>query len=185
MNFLGLSISGMVMLVTTVGLSSSNRALGLSLGPSFGLSSEGLSEHSLGHSLGHPPENFSAPSARALLASKAAAVSSSQTTHSTTTGSQPNRSSQPYRLTVETSGRSLNAELRIDGRIIKTLTSASETIELSAYLSTAGQHTIEILGTYMPATATAEILLVGPGTQISQQVSGQGTLRQTLGIVVR
>lgn len=95
-----------------------------------------------------------------------------------------NRADESYRLTVETTARSLNATLKIDGETIKTLTSASETITLSPYLSTAGSHTIEIVGSYSPSTANTQILLVGPGTRMSQQVSGSGRLRQTLRVSV-
>lgn len=98
---------------------------------------------------------------------------------------QANQVNEPYRLTVETTGRSLNADLKIDGRTVKTLVNPSETIALSPYLSTAGQHTIEVVGSYSPATASTQVLLVGPGTRMSQQVSGSGTLRQTLRISVR
>jgi hypothetical protein len=94
------------------------------------------------------------------------------------------RSNQPYTLTVETTGRALNAELRVDGQTIKTLVNQSEVIDLSPHLS-AGQHSVEISGTYSPVSATAQILLTGPGTQISQQVSGRGVLRQTLQISVQ
>ena len=95
-----------------------------------------------------------------------------------------NRDDESYRLTVETTARSLNATLKIDGETIKTLTSASETITLSPYLSTAGTHTLEIVGSYSPSTANTQILLVGPGTRMSQQVSGSGRLRQTLRVSV-
>ncbi|MGD1899476.1 MAG: hypothetical protein ACFB16_21340 [Phormidesmis sp.] len=94
------------------------------------------------------------------------------------------RVDESYQLTVETTARSLNATLKIDGETIKSLTSASETITLSPYLSAAGMHTLEIVGTYSPATDNVQILLTGPGTQMSQQVSGSGRLRQTLRISV-
>ena len=93
------------------------------------------------------------------------------------------RSTQPYMLTVETTGRALNAAVKVDGQTIKTLTNQSEAVNLS-HLS-AGQHTVEISGTYSPTSASVQILLTGPGTQISQQVSGGGTLRQTLQISVQ
>ncbi len=129
------------------------------------------------------PSDFSLTSPASVLSSRQ--ITSSQTIHSQTNHSQTNRVNQSYQLTVKTTGRSLNAELKIDGRLVRTLVDPSETIALSSYLSTAGQHTIEIVGTYAPINATAEILLTGPGTQISHQVSGQGTLRQTLQISVR
>ncbi|MEO1392617.1 MAG: hypothetical protein AAFV90_06875 [Cyanobacteria bacterium J06634_5] len=97
---------------------------------------------------------------------------------------QTHRVDDDYRLTVETTARSLNATLKIDGETIKTLTRASETLTLSPYLSAAGTHTLEIVGTYLPATANVRISLVGPGTQLSQQVSGSGQLRQTLQVSV-
>lgn len=98
---------------------------------------------------------------------------------------QANSVNEPYRLTVETTGRSLNAELRINGQTVKTLVNPSETIALSPYLSTPGQHTIEIVGHYSPATASTQVLLIGPGTHMTQQVSGNGTLSQTLRISVQ
>jgi hypothetical protein len=95
------------------------------------------------------------------------------------------RLNQPYTLTVETTGRALNADVKVDGQTIKTLVNQSEVINLSPHLSAGQQHTVEISGTYSPASATAQILLTGPGTQISQQVSGRGVLLQTLQISVQ
>lgn len=97
---------------------------------------------------------------------------------------QAARLNQPYTLTVETTGRALNATIKVDGQTIKTLTNQSEAVDLSPYLSS-GQHTIEISGTYSPTSASVQVLLTGPGTQISQQVSGGGTLSQTLQISVQ
>lgn len=97
---------------------------------------------------------------------------------------QAARLNQPYTLTVETTSRALNATIKVDGQTIKTLTNQSEAVNLSPYLS-AGQHTIEISGTYSPTSANVQVLLTGPGTQISQQVSGGGTLSQTLQISVQ
>ncbi len=94
------------------------------------------------------------------------------------------RLTQPYTLTVETTGRAINATVKVDGQTIKTLTSQSESVNLSPYLS-AGRHTIEISGTYSPSSANVRMLLSGPGTQTSQQVSGGGTLSQTLQISVQ
>lgn len=98
---------------------------------------------------------------------------------------QVNQTNEPYQLTVETTGRSLNADLKIDGRTVKKLVNPSETIALSPYLSTVGQHTIEVVGNYSPVTASTQVLLIGPGTHMSQQVSGNGTLHQTLRISVQ
>lgn len=94
------------------------------------------------------------------------------------------RLTQPYTLAVKATGRAINAAVKVDGQTIKTLTSQSEAVNLSPYLS-AGRHIIEISGTYSPTSASVQILLTGPGTQISQQVSGGGTLSQTLQISIQ
>ena len=91
------------------------------------------------------------------------------------------RLNQAHVLTVSTTARSLNATLKINGQTIKTLVQASEVIDLSNYLAS-GVQTLEITGTYSPASASTQISLTGPGTQISQQVSGSGKLQQTLQI---
>ena len=90
----------------------------------------------------------------------------------------------PHTLTVGTTGQELTAVVKVNGRTIHTLVNQSETLNLSHYLSE-GQHTIEIVGTYSPASATAEISLTGPGTQISQQTSGRGIIHNTWQISVQ
>ena len=95
--------------------------------------------------------------------------------------SSSNRLGNSYTLTVSTTARSLDATLKVNGQIVDTLTTLSETIDLSSHLST-GLQTIEIVGTYSPASASTKVSLTGPGTQINQQVSGSGLLHQTLQI---
>lgn len=94
-----------------------------------------------------------------------------------------NRATQSHMLAVETTGRSLNATLKVNGRTVKSLTRLSETINMTPHLSS-GQNTIEISGSYSPASASTRLSLSGPGTQMTQQVSGGGRLNQTLSISV-
>ena len=110
--------------------------------------------------------------------SQSSSQSSQQSSH---VYSGTSRLNQPHVLTVSTTARSLNATLKINGQTIKTLVNASEVINLSEHL-TSGLQTLEITGTYSPASASTQISLTGPGTQISQQVSGSGKLQQTLQI---
>ncbi len=107
--------------------------------------------------------------------------SSQQSSSQSSVFSGTSRLNQPHMLTVSTTARSLNATLKINGQTIKTLVNASEVIDLSEHL-TSGLQTLEITGTYSPASASTQISLTGPGTQISQQVSGSGKLQQTLQI---
>lgn len=62
---------------------------------------------------------------------------------------------------------------------------ASQTsFNLVPYL-TKGANKVEIVGEYRPVSSNVAIKLSGYRTQISQQVSGNGKLRQTLIITVR
>lgn len=188
MNLSKLSASGMAMLITTAGLPPAGTLLTSPAVAQTVRITDSMIEVSGGAGNGtiriinrqgprHRYERWRQPQQQQTQQQTQQRQSASQ--------AQANQVNEPYRLTVETTGRSLNADLKIDGRTVKTLVNPSETIALSPYLSTAGQHTIEVVGSYSPATASTQVLLVGPGTRMSQQVSGSGTLRQTLRISVR
>lgn len=177
MNLPNLSTSSMAMLLTTLGLSSS------SLLPSS--STQTVEPDHLAQSIEITDSVTEVRGHNGVSVRIINRHDSRQAERQQSPSLRSDRLSEPYRLTVETSGRSLNATLKVNGTTIQTLTSLSETVNLSPYLSAAGQHKIEIVGYYSPATATAQIVLTGPGTQLSQQVSGRGTLDQTWQVLVR
>lgn len=91
---------------------------------------------------------------------------------------------QPHRLIIRSSGSTLTGQITLDGTVIQSLRSSLTEINLSPYLN-AGQHAIEIVGSYAPMSANVQIEFVGPGTSVMQQTSGSGQLRQRLNLQVQ
>jgi hypothetical protein len=91
---------------------------------------------------------------------------------------------QPYRLTIETRGATLGGEIKLNGRTIHRLQGSSTAIDLSPHL-TRGDHVMEIIGTYTPAQGSVQVSLVGPGTTLTQHLSGQGQLTNRIRLSVR
>ncbi len=77
----------------------------------------------------------------------------------------------------------LTGQIKLDGRLIQTLSDRPSEINLSSYLKP-GKHQIEILGSYTPAHASITVELRGTGTQVTQQTGGSGQLNQLLMINV-
>lgn len=77
----------------------------------------------------------------------------------------------------------LTAEVAVDGVVIKKW-QGSQSFNLSPYLSL-GVNKVEISGNYKPASSSVSIEFLGANTQVSQETSGNGTLRQTLIVTVR
>jgi hypothetical protein len=91
---------------------------------------------------------------------------------------------QPHRLQIEAVGASLGGEIKLNGRTIHRLQGASSGLDLSPHLSV-GDHVVEITGRYTPAQGTVQISLIGPGTTLMHQVSGQGQWAHRLRLSVR
>ncbi len=92
---------------------------------------------------------------------------------------------RPYTLRVSTAtaGARLNGEVRLNGAVVQRLRNNRTEINLSPRLSR-GSNTIEISGTYRPASSSVRIEFVGSNTRISQQNQGSGSLNQTLTVNV-
>lgn len=89
----------------------------------------------------------------------------------------------PHILSIKSTDAQLTAEVTVDGVVIKKL-QGSQSFNLSPYLSV-GVNKIEISGSYKPASDSVTVEFSGANTQVTQQIGGNGTLRQTLIITVR
>ena len=74
--------------------------------------------------------------------------------------------------------------MTVDGVVIKKLHGSQISFNLSPYLEKQTKK-VEILGTYKPASSSVKIEFSGLNTNITQQMSGNGKLNQTLVITVR
>jgi hypothetical protein len=91
---------------------------------------------------------------------------------------------QPHILSVSTSGTELHGEISVDGKVLKQLSKNTFQMNLSPYLSL-GQHTVEISARYAPASSSASMELNGPGINVTQQTSGNGTLNYSITVTVQ
>lgn len=89
----------------------------------------------------------------------------------------------PHILSIKSTDAQLTAEVSVDGVVIKKL-QGSQSFNLSPYLSD-GVNKIEITGSYKPASDSVTVEFSGANTQVTQQTSGNGTLKQSLVITVR
>ena len=113
--------------------------------------------------------------------------SSTQSSQQQTTGISLNATAlrSPHILSVAIAENSrLSGKVMVDGVEVKKLQASQTSFNLVPYL-TKGDNKVEIVGEYRPVSSNVAIKLSGPGTQISQQVSGNGKLRQTLIITIR
>lgn len=92
--------------------------------------------------------------------------------------------SQPHILSINSSATELKGEIAVDGRVVKKLNSNSSQINLSPYLSV-GQHKVEIYARYSPPTSGVNVTINGPGTNVTQQNSGEGTLNYKIDVNVQ
>lgn len=91
----------------------------------------------------------------------------------------------PHILSIKTTDNTqMDGEVTVDGVIIKKLQGSQISFNLSPYLAK-GTKKVEILGTYKPASSSVKIEFSGASTNVTQQMSGNGKLNQTLVITVR
>ena len=91
----------------------------------------------------------------------------------------------PHILSIKTtSNTQIDAEVSVDGVVIKKLQGSQTSFNLSPYLEKQIKK-IEISGTYKPASSSVKIEFSSPNTNVTQQMSGNGRLNQTLVITVR
>ena len=122
------------------------------------------------------------------------AYSSTFTTAQTNSSSQQqttgvsinsNELKTPHILSIKTvENAQLNGKITVDGLEIKELQGSQISLNLSPYL-TKGVKKIEIIGNYKPASSSVKIEFSGSSTNVTQQTSGNGTLRQTLIVTVQ
>lgn len=89
---------------------------------------------------------------------------------------------EPHILRITTtpsSAQLTGVKIKVDGKTISTAKNYPIEINLSPML-TRGQHKIEITGSYNPANSGVQIEFSGPGTQVSQQTSGNGAIAHTI-----
>ena len=91
---------------------------------------------------------------------------------------------QPHILKIDSSGTQFVGKVTIDGKVSKKLDSKTSEINLSPYLSV-GEHTVEISGRYSPATSSIQVELKGPGTNVTQQSTGNGVVNHTIIVTVQ
>ncbi|MBR8838630.1 MAG: hypothetical protein DSM106950_32675 [Stigonema ocellatum SAG 48.90 = DSM 106950] len=92
--------------------------------------------------------------------------------------------SQPHILSINTSGNQLTGEIAVNGKVVKRLSKNSEQINLSRFLSVGAQR-VKISARYAPASSSVNVELSGPGTNVTQQNSGNGILNYTMDVTVR
>ena len=125
--------------------------------------------------------------------SKNAVSSSSTTAHSQTSYHQQTTSisvnsnalQSPHILSIKTTDNTqIDGEVSVDGLVIKKLQGSQTSFNLSPYLEKQIKK-IEISGTYKPVSSSVKIEFSSPNTNVTQQMSGNGRLNQTLVITVR
>ena len=125
--------------------------------------------------------------------SKNAVYSSSTTAqsqtsyHQQTTGISVNSNAlnSPHILSIKTTDNTqIDGEVSVDGLVIKKLQGSQTSFNLSPYLEKQTKK-VEISGTYKPASSLVKIEFSSPNTNVTQQMSGNGRLNQTLVITVR
>ena len=91
----------------------------------------------------------------------------------------------PHILSIKTTDNTqINGEVTVDGVVIKKLQGSQISFNLSPYLEKQTKK-VEILGKYKPASSSVKIEFSGPNTNVTQQMSCNGKLNQTLVITVR
>jgi len=92
---------------------------------------------------------------------------------------------QPHILRVGTSIREtqLTGQIKLDGKVIKTISNNQTEINLAPSL-TQGRQVIEILGNYSPSYAAVIVEFTGTNTQVYQKTGGNGNFSQKIIIEV-
>ncbi len=96
-----------------------------------------------------------------------------------------NALNSPHILSIKTTDNTqMDGEVTVNGVVIKKLQGSQTSFNLSPYLEKETNN-VEISGTYKPASSEVKIEFSGPNTNVTQQMSGNGRLNQTLVITVR
>jgi hypothetical protein len=113
------------------------------------------------------------------------AVAISQQTQETSINLSAADLRQPYILSISTSQAptQITGEIRLNGRLIQKLSRTSARINLAPSLKV-GKNVVAVSGKYSPANTSVNVEFSGPSTQVSQQMAGNGLIKQTLIIKV-
>lgn len=88
-------------------------------------------------------------------------------------------------LSIKTTDNTqIDGEVTVDSVVIKKLQGSQISFNLSPYLEKQ-INKVEISGTYKPASSSVKIEFSGLNSNVTQQMSGNGRLNQTLVITVR
>ncbi len=113
------------------------------------------------------------------------AVAISQQTQETSINLSATELRQPHVLSISTSQvpTQITGEIRLNGKLIKKLSRISARINLAPSLKM-GKNIVDVSGKYSPANTSVNVEFSGPSTQVSQQMAGNGLIKQVLVIKV-
>lgn len=92
--------------------------------------------------------------------------------------------SQPHVLRVQGSPRMERVEVKVNGKVVKSIVNNSLEINL-APMMTSGRYEVDIAGTIPQANDTVSVNFIGKNTNVTQQFSGNRNINQKLVINVR
>ena len=79
----------------------------------------------------------------------------------------------------------MTGEISVNGKVVKQISNEKNVnIDLSRYLSV-GEQKVEISARYNPPSSSVSVELNGPGTNVTQQNSGNGALNYSMDVSVR
>ncbi len=91
---------------------------------------------------------------------------------------------KPHILSINTSGAQMTGEITVNGKVVKQISNDKNVnIDLSRYLSV-GEQKVEISARYNPPSSSVKVELSGPGTNVTQQNSGNGALNYSIDVSV-
>ncbi len=92
--------------------------------------------------------------------------------------------SQPHVLRVQGSPRMERVEVKVNGKVVKSI--VNDTLEINlAPMMTSGRYEVDVAGTLPQANDTVSVNFVGKNTNVTQQFSGNRNINQKLVINIR
>lgn len=91
---------------------------------------------------------------------------------------------EPHILTINSSGSKLNGEIKLNGKVIETISKKETEIDLSSQLKK-GKNIIEISGNYTPNSSLISVEFITPVNELFQEVGGSGEIHQKIIIDVQ
>ncbi|MDJ0737470.1 MAG: hypothetical protein QNJ47_25960 [Nostocaceae cyanobacterium] len=90
---------------------------------------------------------------------------------------------EPHILSIKTSGSKIIGTITVNGKLAVQMNNNQIDINLSKYLSV-GNNTVIISGSYLPTSSSVTVKFDAPGTNINQQMSGNGVINSQLNIII-